>query len=391
MKVIAQRWRQFDPALRWALAVYLMSRMLVSVWAAVAVNLAPVQIPYVGEPAYETIHRAYPHSNPVLDSILGVWFRWDTGWFTKVALYGYQPDDGSVTVSPLYPHLIRWFGKLFGGEYLLAALLISNVALIIGLTLLYKLTMLDWPEDMARRAVVYQVAYPAGFFLLAGYTESLFLCLSLLTVYAARRAKWGIVSVAALGASLARMQGWVLAVPLACEALCQARWQPRRAWPGLLAAAAAPLGTASYNIYLALAGLPGMAETYQSKWAVHYAPPWTTVWMAFESLATGRSSLQDMVNTFALVLSLALIAVSVYRFRPSYWLYAAAAQLIFLMGYLGNEQLHSMVRYTLVLFPNMMALALVARGRWIAGLVLTAFLLLQVLLLWMFVRWIWVA
>jgi len=75
-----------------------------------------------------------------------------------------QPDDGTVTVSPLYPHLIRWLGLLLGGEYLLAALLVTNVALIIGLTLLYKLVCLDFPESTARRAMIYVLAFPAGFF-----------------------------------------------------------------------------------------------------------------------------------------------------------------------------------------------------------------------------------
>ena len=380
-----------DPAIRWALVIYLVARLAASAWAALAVNIAPVRVPYIGDPAYETIHRAYPHSHPVLDSLLGVWFRWDTGWFTQVALYGYQPDDGTVTVSPLYPHLIRWLGLLLGGEYLLAALLITNVALIIGLTLLYKLVCLDFPEFTARRAMIYVLAFPAGFFLLAGYTESVFLCLSLLTFYAARKSNWALAGAAGFFSSLARMQGWVLALPLAYEALAQAQWQPRRAWPGLLAALGAPLGTLAYNTYLALAGLPGMAEIYATKWVVTYAPPWTSVIMAVSSLVTGRSTFQDIVNTMVLFLSLATIGVSLWKLRPTYWLYTAVLQVIFLMGYLGNEQLHSMVRYTVVLFPNMIALALVTQRRWAFGLVLLAFVLLQLVLLAMFVRWIWVA
>jgi hypothetical protein len=384
-------WQRIDPALRWALGIYLIARVLASVWAAAAVSLAPVDVPYVGHPVYEVIHQAYPHSSRVLDLILGVWFRWDTGWFTKVAIHGYAPDDGSAAFSPLYPLLIRWLGWLLGGEYLLAALLISNAALIAGLALLYKLVLLDFPEDVARRSVVYQVALPAGFFLLAGYREALYVCLAMLSVYAARRSNWALAGVAAFLAALARMQGWVLALPLAYEALRQAEMRPLRAWAGLLAATGGPIATLSYNIYLALAGLPGMAITYQRDWKIHYTPPWTSVAMAINSLVTGQARFQDVVNTLILFLSLGLILVSVFKLRPTYWLYTAATQLIFLMGYLEGEQLHSMMRYTMALFPNVIALALLTRRRWMSGVVIFIFVLLQMVLLGLFVRWVWVA
>jgi len=224
-------------ALRWALSVYLIARVLASVWAAAAVSVAPINVPYVGHPVYETIHQAYPHHSPLFDLLLGVWFRWDTGWYIKVALQGYHPSDGSVAFAPLYPLLIRSVGGLLGGEYLLAALLISNVALVVGLALLYKLVSLDFSESVARRTVVYLVVFPAGFFLLAGYTESLFLCFAVLALYAARRSNWMLAGVAACLASLTRLQGWALALPLAYEAFRGNGGSPLRTWPALLAVA----------------------------------------------------------------------------------------------------------------------------------------------------------
>jgi hypothetical protein len=384
-------WKRLDPALRWALGIYLIARVLASGWAALAASLAPIHVPYVGHPVYEMIHQAYPHSSRLLDLLLGVWYRWDTGWFTKVALQGYSLHDGSVTVSPLYPLLIRGLGELLGGEYLLAALVISNVALIVALVLLYKLVVLDFSECVARRCVVYQVAIPAGFFLLAGYTESLYLCMALLSVYAARKSNWVLAGVAAFLTSLTRMQGWVLVFPLAYEALYQAGMHPLRAWPGLLAAAGGPIGTLSYNLYLALAGLPGMGVTYQNAWKVHYTAPWTSVAMAINGLIAGQASFQDLMNTFVVFFSFFLIVISVRKLRPTYWLYSVVSQLIFLMGYLEGEHLHSIMRYTVALFPNVMALALVTRRRWVSGVVTLLLVLLQVVLLGMFIRWIWVA
>ena len=151
------------------------------------------------------------------------------------------------------------------------------------------------------------------------------------------------------------------------------------------------MGTLTYNVYLALTGLPGMAATYQSHWKVHYTSPWASVAMAIRSLIGGQVSFQDVVNIFVLLLSLSLILISLRRLRPSYWLYTIPSQLIFLMGYLEGEQLHSMMRYTLVLFPNVISLALVTRHRWVSGVVVLLFVLFQVVLLGLFVRWMWVA
>jgi hypothetical protein len=393
---LRRAWNRLGPAVRWALVVYLVARLLASTAAALAVGLAPIQLPPFADSVHETVRDAYPHSNPVLDLLLGVWFRWDTGWFNKVAIHGYDASDGSSTVSPLYPLLIRWLGALLGGEYLLASLLISNAALLAGLVVLYKLVRLDHPDSVARWAVVLQVGIPAGFFLLVGYTEPVFLCFVLLSVYLARRSIWPWAGVAALLATAARMQGWVLAIPLGYEAFSQARERGHLSWESALATAAGPAALVAYNVYLSLAGLPGMAETYQLDWAVTYAPPWVAVLNAIESLVTGTARAQDVLNILSLGLSLALIAFSVRTLRPTYWLYSCLLQLVLLMGHLEGEQLHSMIRYTVVLFPNCIALAVAVSRRWWAkGLAVAVLALvlipLQIVLVGLFVRWVWVA
>jgi len=113
--------------------------------------------------------------------------------------------------------------------------------------------------------------------------------------------------------------------------------------------------------------------------------------MAVNSLIAGPLNFQDVVNTLTLLLSLFLILVGLWKLRPTYWLYTAVSQLIFLMGHWEGEQLHSMVRYSLVLFPNMIVLALITRRRWASSVVLFVFALLQMVLLGLFVRWVWVA
>ncbi|MCX7681880.1 MAG: hypothetical protein N2508_07950 [Anaerolineae bacterium] len=381
------------PAVRWALGVYLVARVLVSAWATLTVGSPRVEVPaYVRyEGAQECEPVVYPFNSPLMGYLIGAWYRWDTGWYTCIAVRGYRESDGSTAFAPLYPLLIRLTGELLGGAYLLASLIVSNVALIAMLILLHRLVELDFSTEVARRTVVHMLAFPAGFFLLAGYTESLFLCFVVLSLYAARRGHWPLSGLAAFLASLTRQQGWVLALPLAYEALRQAGWRPVRARYGLLAPCGALAGTLAYSLYLRLAGLPDFVQAQINYWNVQLVPPWTSIAIAVHQFRNGAWRFQDAVNAAALVLSVALILSGLRRLKPVYWLYTIPSQLIFLSAYWPGEAFHSMIRYFLMLFPNMIALALLIRQRWLFRAVLVVFILLQLWELAVFVRWGWVA
>ena len=111
---------------------------------------------------------------------INVWMRWDTGWFLKIAAFGYDKQDYSTAFMPLYPCLIRGVSYLLGGNYLLAALLISNLACILTLILLYEVALQEGLlAETASRAVLSFLFFPTTFFLFAAYTESLYLALIL--------------------------------------------------------------------------------------------------------------------------------------------------------------------------------------------------------------------
>lgn len=381
------------PAVRWALVVYLVARVLVSAWAALTVGSPRVEIPeylqYEGAQECEPV--VYPHSSPVMGYLTGVWYRWDTGWYICIAVKGYRDYAMRAAFAPLYPLLIRLTGRLLGGEYLLASLIVSNVAMIAMLIVLHKLVELDFSREIARRTIVYMVAFPAGFFLLAGYTESLFLCFTILSLYAARRGNWLLSGPAAFLASLTRQQGWVLALPLAYEALRQAEWRPLKALSGLLAACGAPAGTLAYSLYLIMAGLPDFFQAQSNHWNVQFVPPWTSVAIAIQKFVRGDWRFQDAVNTAAFALSIVLILSGLRRLKPVYWIYNIPTQLIFLSAYWPGEAFHSMLRYFLMLFPNMITLSLLTRRRRLFGAVLFVFILLQLWEIAVFARWGWVA
>ena len=66
------------------------------------------------------------------------------------------------------------------------ALLVSNIAFFGSLLVLYDLTIREFSEPVARRAIVYIAIFPTAFFFFAPYSESLFLLLSLVAFREAR-------------------------------------------------------------------------------------------------------------------------------------------------------------------------------------------------------------
>ena len=140
-------------------------------------------------PGYNGIDNALRQPSPDID----YWFRWsnwDGGHFRGIVERGYLPQQ--TVFFPLYPLLM----KLLTFTYFTpnqSGLLISHLSLIIALFFLYKLTLLDFKEAVAKRAVFALLIFPTSFYLGAVYSESLFLATTLASFYFTRvnYQKWG--------------------------------------------------------------------------------------------------------------------------------------------------------------------------------------------------------
>ena len=80
---------------------------------------------------------------------------------------------------PLYPLTIAGLGRILGNHYVLAGLLISLAASLGAFFMLHRLAEERLGMDGARRAVLYLAVFPMSLFLVAVYSESLFLLLAL--------------------------------------------------------------------------------------------------------------------------------------------------------------------------------------------------------------------
>src|SRR5215216_3426306 len=165
-------------------------------------------------PLHEDIYgqiKPYLHNDFFSKYFVNPWFGWDTIAYLKIAIMGYE-KDASIAFMPLYPVLIRSFTPVFMGNYLLAALFISSVCAVLTLILLYELFLDIYSAEIAWRVVITFIVFPTAFFVLAGYTEALFLTFVLAFWVLARKRQWLWAGLCAGLATLTRLQGVVLSV-----------------------------------------------------------------------------------------------------------------------------------------------------------------------------------
>lgn len=138
---------------------------------------------------------------PVQFSILP-WANFDGAHYLTIASTGYTTE---ANFFPLFPLLIRVLSPIFGDFY--SGLLIANLSFLITLLVLYKLVMLDFSSKIAKQSIIFLLISPTSFYFGAIYTESLFLCLIVTSLYLARKGNWFWASSLAMLSSATRLPG----------------------------------------------------------------------------------------------------------------------------------------------------------------------------------------
>lgn len=178
--------------------------------------------------------------------------RYDSGWYLTIVERGYgpAPPQGQASAHaffPLYPVLVRSVTALLPVDGFAAGQIVSLICFFAAGLLFAEEGRCRHGEVVARRALRLLLLYPTSFFLLAMYSESLFLLLALLAFRQTRRGRFGFAALFALLAGLTRAPAIALALPLALAAR-EARGPgdaagagARGALPGALLVGAAPV------------------------------------------------------------------------------------------------------------------------------------------------------
>lgn len=389
-------------AAKTALGAWLALRLFCTLLGVAVYSIAPATF---FSTAIQTVFSGHIPSCPAYSStatglngaLAGIWLRWDTPWYADIAAHGYT-CYGSTAFMPLYPTLIRVLSFPLAGNTVAAALLISSIASLVVFYLLYRLTQeLTHSTATARASVVAMALYPVSFFLMAGYTEALFLALAIGSYLAARRGSWLAAGVLAALATLTRLQGILLLVPLALELWLTHRNDLRR-WQAWLSVALAPLALALYtlSIWLAVRIFPPW-EPFNAVWHLHYVWPWQGITQDLSTLVThldiGNLLSFRLFDPLTATIFFICTVVAFRRLNTPLAAFMAIMWLSSIIKVTASGETTSISRYMLALFPAFIVLGL-AFTRWPRFVKLGAMLVSLLLLssyLFIFLIWGWVA
>jgi hypothetical protein len=342
--------------IRYCVSVFVFVRVALLVLGLVSVALFPPLQP-VSVPGWP----AHPIPDPGWHNLFTVWERFDGLWFLRIAADGYGVADGSAAFFPLYPLLIRAVSFLIGGHVFAASLIVSNVAFLGSLIVLYFLTVEELSEEGARRTVLYLAVFPTSFFFFAPYSESVFLLCAVASFWAARRRRWALAGVMAALAALTRNVGLVMLPALAVEAVHQRLERKGSVIPGLAASALVGLGTLAYLGYWAARTGDWLAPVHQqANWERVFSWPWTTLVdgtrFAFRYLGNTNGGYW-LIDWLIVVPTLVAAVYAAFRLRPCYAVYLWGGLLVPLSYIFEGRPLMSMPRFVLPLFPLFWAIA----------------------------------
>lgn len=346
----------FKSALRLVLPIFLLSRVWVAVFA------------YWGQAVYASQGK---YLQPFKGGWQGVpnwwlnpWTTYDGERFVHVAERGY---DVVTSVSfPLYSILLIPFNR---SEVAMAAwgVLLSNLAFLIALAMLYRLTARDFNSSSVAKAAVWATAFfPATVIFSAVYAESVFLLLLVLTFWNARGHRWGWAALFGLLVGLTRNSGPIVFAALAIEYSIQWRTAQRegRRKPSLLSALATTtplLAFVGFQLYLkhALGGsdlVLKQAHALGRDWIL----PWIPIWRETLFVAGGRGGMGTLINFWATLTGIILAFAFWKRGILSYTAFLSGMLLAFLTyGMTFPPYTIGAMRYLAVTFPMQQRLGLV--------------------------------
>lgn len=378
--------------LRYCLWVFLGLRVGLSVVALAGVALLPSIDNAVGPPGWPGSEVTAGWHN-----LVTAWERFDALWFLRIATGGYVDGDGSAVFFPLYPVLIRGLSPILGGHPLAAAFVISHLAAFGSMIVMYFLTAGEFDERTARRAVLYLAVFPTSFFLLAPYSESLFLLAVLVSLWGARRGRWAVAGLAGAGASATRNLGVLLVLPLAVEAVHQ--WRERGGARvlarGLLWSVVAAAGALAYLAYWQGVAGDALAPIHQqANWQREASFPAATVVRGtieafrFIGVYPGGYHLVDWLIAVPALFAGVWVA---FRTRPVFGVYAWTSLAAPLSYVFVPRPFMSLPRFLLVVFPVLWPMAVLGlRRRGVHEAVVAVSSGLLALLTVLFVNWYYV-
>lgn len=321
---------------------------------------------FFGSQSYQVVtDKALAQPN----GFFGIWKRWDAVHYLDIAQLGYTAVGEHrfmIVFFPFYPVLIASFNAVFD-DYLLSAFIVSGVASIALGLVFRELVRMDYSEKIAQFSVLFLFIFPTAFVLHIPYTESLFLALTVGCFLAARRRSWILVGILGALACLTRINGLILFPALLFEV-----WEEYRETkvfnPKWFCLALIPAGFAAYlalNYYVT--GDATMFLVHQREhWNKYLRFPWyglRETWNSIFYRSPSGAIMSGFQELLFVVIGLVATVAGWRNLRNSYRVWMAGNWLLFV----STSFILSVPRYTLVLFPLFILMALTAARNWWAN------------------------
>jgi len=390
MLPLCLRTRSFmrKPEIAWPLGLFLAARLFLSLLGCVLWFIG--RVPTTSDPIARPYFDVFPVVKGASGILLGVWQRFDAIHYVRIATGGYSALD-LFAFLPLYPLLVRLVGMLFGGNMLLGAIIVSNVACLFLLVVLHNsITDDDLGLDVAGRSLIYLVTFPTAFFLFAPYTESLFMLLCVIALREARCERWVLASLAAFAAALTRLAGVTLVLVLAVEMLRSVNWDPRRLGARSTLALFPAIGLSGLFAWHWWSQIPSMTELQRMFWGRFPALPWQGIVLTLQRIFSGRAMPVEYLDIVAILLMLGLGVIVVKRLPLHYSVFFWTNLLFNLFQVRTGQPLSGQARFCLTLFPAFVVLAQLGRSPWWNRMIFYPFLSLWIFWAGQFLIWGWV-
>lgn len=327
------------------------------------------------------------------------WANFDGEHYLAIAIFGYKGLEQAF--FPVYPLIISFLSKPFSEDLISSlvfgtsvGLIISNLAFLLALIYLYRLIIIDFSKKIGFWTLVLLVIFPTSFYFGALYNESLYLLVSVLTFYYARKGKWWLASLFGFLATATRIFGIILLPALLIEAVQQKIQFKKMFWLFII-----PLGLLSYMIYQGL--------TVGDPWAFYHLQK-----LVGEQHQSGLTSLPQVYFRYIKMLLTVDVTAPIYQTVILEFIVGIVFFLLPIYGYFKKMRLSyvfyslisfliptiqgsfsSLPRYILVFFPSFIAFSLMIE-KWptlskiLLSVIMTLLLLLETTL---FLRGYWVA
>ena len=291
----------------------------------------------------------------------------DSLWILNIARDGYEKQAFNTSLQhtwayfPLYPILLRACATVTR-NLPLTGIVLSSLLFLVALVFLYRTVLaFGYDNSVAECTVFYMAFFPVSYFFSMAQTESLFLLLTVCSIYAARRQRWWLAGACGAFASATRFAGVFLIVPLALMYWRQDRPASRNIRPDVLSLLMVPLGLIGFMLYLrSITGNAFAFADIQIAWGHDAGIFWRPLLTflrdpAHVSMRWDFRLLNFGAAAFALLCSLVLLL-------KRDWTFASYALISLLIPLSYQSSLQSIARYVMVIFPIFIVLATLGRA-----------------------------